>query len=104
MDIAGMLLKSLGIDNPEQMKADAMATCQDAIAQFQMLQNKVSSIAIDAYEIRNQNMRIMAMLENAGMSVPANAENLEVDPSLSPQEFESASVKLIAQTPRNIAW
>lgn len=84
MDIAGMLLKSLGIDNPEQMKADAMATASDAIRQFQELRHDVKIVMA-------QNTRILALLN----AEPETSSELEADPHLTAQEFESASMKLI---------
>lgn len=84
MDIGGMIMKSLGIDNPEQMKADMMATAQDAIRQFQELQTTVK-------EVHAQNIRILSILKPE----PETSETLEQDPNLNGQLFDAASVKLI---------
>lgn len=84
MDIGGMLMKSLGIDNPEQMKADMMATAQDAIRQFQELQQTVK-------DVHAQNVRILAILKPDADT----SDELIADPHLEPQEFDNASVKLI---------
>lgn len=84
MDIGGMIMKSLGIDNPEQMKADMIATAQDAIRQFQELQTTVK-------EVHAQNIRILSILKPD----TETSDELIADPHLEPQEFDSASVKLI---------
>src|ERR1700744_3382714 len=95
MDIAGMLLKAVGIDDIEEFKASAVATVKEAIEKFEKLDTNIEKIVAQNNFAMEQNRRILAMLQNEGFSEGENDPALEADPELSPQQFESASVKLI---------